>query len=701
MLGTLLNDRYKLLQILGSGGFGQTYIAEDTKHPDHLQCVVKQFKPSIQDASFLKTARRLFFSEVETLKKLGSHDQIPTLLDHFEQDHEFYLVQDYIEGVPLNHELAIVKRLDEPSVIALLRDVLEVLEFVHSNRVIHRDIKPSNLIRRQQDGKFVLIDFGAVKELHTQFTLVPGQSAFTIGIGTQGYGPSEQLVGKPRYNSDLYALGMTAIQALTGLHPYQLPTDSDTGEVIWRDHAQVSPKLAGILTRMVRYHFNHRYQSATEVLQALNQPAEMIEETQLPATLLTGNSATDTSVESTEVTQLLKARWQPMIRASLSVGIASFVVTGLLVGLRVSGGLQSLEIATFDRMVQFSPDPGTDPRLLVVGISEVDIQEQQRFPLSDRTIAQALKMLQIYQPRAIGLDLLRDIPQEPGRAELLKQLEATNVIAIKNLGTSDIPPTPAPAGVPSDRIGFNDLLLDEDGVVRRNLMFADQENDSFFSFSLRLALTYLAARDIALKANPQDSNLIDFGNATIAPLQHNSGGYQTIDDRGYQILLQYRSRTIARQIRLGDLLKGRLQPEWVKDRIVLIGTTAPSAKDLFLTPYSATQREHLRVPGVLIHAYQISQFLSAALDGQRLFWFWPDWLEVVWIGGWAIAGGSLAWWLRHPLILGLSETLLLAMLAASCFWLFTRQGWIPSAVPAVAILFTAGLVTAYRGYQEN
>jgi CHASE2 domain-containing sensor protein len=696
MLETLLNDRYKLLQVLGSGGFGQTYIAEDTRHPDHLNCVVKQFKPAVQDASFLKTARRLFATEVETLRHLGSHDQIPALLDYFEENQEFYLVQEYIPGLPLSDELAAVKRLDEAAVTMLLRDVLEVLEFVHAHQVIHRDIKPSNLIRRQWDGKFVLIDFGAVKELHTQFTAVPGQSAFTIGIGTHGYGPSEQLVGKPRYNSDLYALGMTAIQALTGLQPYQFPTDAETGEVIWRDQVQVSSKLAGILTRMVRYHFNHRYQSAREVLEALNQPAETIDITQLPATDLVEYSATELSPAPATVTPTI-GRLNRIIRATISVGVASFLTTGLLTGLRLSGGLQPLEIAAFDRMVQVSSDPDPDPRLLVVGITEADIQEQKRFPLPDRTIAQALKALQTYQPRAIGLDLLRDIPQEPGRTELLQQLGSTNVIAIKNLGTAEIPPTPAPAGVPGDRVGFNDLLLDEDGVVRRNLMFADTQTASFFSFSLRLALVYLAARDISLEPNMRDANLIHLGKATIAPLHHNDGGYQNMDDRGYQILLQYRGKTIARQISLSDLLNGRLQPEWVKDRIVLIGTTAPSAKDLFLTPHSATKQENPRLPGVLVHAYQVSQLLSAAVEGQPLFWFWADWVEVVWIAGWAIAGGSLAWWLRHPLALGAGETLLLVTLAASGFLLFTRQAWVPVAAPALAIVGTGGMVTAYRG----
>ncbi|HEY9654648.1 MAG TPA: protein kinase, partial [Crinalium sp.] len=175
MMGTLLNRRFRIIQVLGSGGFGQTYVAEDILQPDRPQCVIKHFKPAYQEQGFLQIARRLFATEVETLRKLGSHDQIPTLLADFEENQEFYLAQEYVEGQPLSDELAAVQRLEEATVIALLRDVLQVLTFVHQNNVIHRDIKPGNLIRRQRDGKFVLIDFGAVKEIQTQITsMVPG-----------------------------------------------------------------------------------------------------------------------------------------------------------------------------------------------------------------------------------------------------------------------------------------------------------------------------------------------------------------------------------------------------------------------------------------------------------------------------------------------------------------------------------------------
>lgn len=268
---SLQGDRYKLISPLAEGGFGQIYVAEDTHRPGNPKCIVKHLRPTSQDLTFLQVARRLFNSEAKTLEKLGRHEQIPQLLAYFEENQEFYLVQEYIEGHSLSEELAHGQKLSEVEAIALLQDVLSILEFVHQQGVIHRDIKPSNLIRRQADGKLVLIDFGAVKEIHTQLAIGDRQTSLTVAIGTQGYMPNEQSAGKPRFNSDIYALGIIAIQALTGLKSSQLGEDPNTFEIIWRNQAQVSAQLAKIIDLMVRYDFRQRYQSATEVLQALQK----------------------------------------------------------------------------------------------------------------------------------------------------------------------------------------------------------------------------------------------------------------------------------------------------------------------------------------------------------------------------------------------------------------------------------------------
>ncbi len=269
-LGQILGGRYKIITQLGQGGFGKTFVAQDQHLPGHNQCVVKQLKPQATDPLTLQTARRLFDSEAKVLYKLGTHDQIPRLFAYFEENQEFYLVQELIEGEDLSKEVTPGHKLSEDEVISLLGDILEILEFVHQQNVIHRDINPRNIIRRKQDGKLVLIDFGAVKQVSTQ-VINGGKTSFTIAIGTPGYLPSEQANGNPKLSSDIYAVGMVGIEALTGLPPDQLPINPDTGEISWQDQTSVSPELANVLDKMVRYDFRQRYQSAASALQALKE----------------------------------------------------------------------------------------------------------------------------------------------------------------------------------------------------------------------------------------------------------------------------------------------------------------------------------------------------------------------------------------------------------------------------------------------
>ena len=269
MIGTILDGRYEIIGKLGEGAFGTTYLAIDLKLPDKDQCVVKHFSPKSTDPNTLHHARRLFETEAKVLNRLGSHDRIPRLLAHFEEDENFYLVEEFVAGHDLSREINPNNQWSEDKVISLLQDILQSLEFVHENNVIHRDIKPSNLMRRQQDGKIFLIDFGAVKQITSQAMNSQGQMISTVVIGTLGYMPSEQSQGQPRLCSDIYAVGIIAIQALVALPAIQLPKDDRTGEIIWRDQAQVREQFADILDKMVKYDFRQRYQSVAEVLQAL------------------------------------------------------------------------------------------------------------------------------------------------------------------------------------------------------------------------------------------------------------------------------------------------------------------------------------------------------------------------------------------------------------------------------------------------
>ena len=276
IIGQTIGGRYRIKESLGQGGFGETYLAEDTHLPGNPQCVVKKLKPQSTDPVVLQMARQRFEKESQVLHKLGSCDRIPQLFAHFEEDQEFYLVQELIVGHDLSHELVLSNQpgvrgiqISENEVVQLLQDILEVLTVVHQQGVIHRDIKPSNLMRRDSDGKIILIDFGAVKEISSQVKHTQVQPNITVPIGTEGYMPNEQMNGYPWLSSDIYAVGMVAIQALTGISPDLFPKNPDTLEVIWREQVAVSSKLANVIDNMIRYRYSDRYQSATQALQVI------------------------------------------------------------------------------------------------------------------------------------------------------------------------------------------------------------------------------------------------------------------------------------------------------------------------------------------------------------------------------------------------------------------------------------------------
>ena len=272
LIGTLLRDRYRITKVLGAGGFGETYLAQDTLRPGNPVCVVKQLKIVSDNPKAHQLARRLFESEAVVLGQLGEHNQIPRLLAYFEVQESFYLVQEMIEGKLLRDLLARSQPLSQRAVVRLLLDLLPVVSFVHSQGVIHRDIKPSNIIRRDIDKRYILIDFGAVKTISNKLANISGtQFTSTVGIGTQGYMPSEQSAGMPSVRSDLYALGITAIEALTGCPPHALKRSED-GEIIWSHRVtEVSLDLSRIISKMVRYDFNKRYAAAEDVIEDLGR----------------------------------------------------------------------------------------------------------------------------------------------------------------------------------------------------------------------------------------------------------------------------------------------------------------------------------------------------------------------------------------------------------------------------------------------
>jgi eukaryotic-like serine/threonine-protein kinase len=270
-IDTTIGGRYQLIGYLGGGTGEHTYLAENLHRQYQSPCIIKKLNPQGGQAAVWQQAEARFTRELSLLEKLGAHPQIPKLWDHFVENRDFYLVQEFVEGDDLSKELQQCQRLSERQVIDLLKDVLEVLSFIHKHGIIHRDIKPSNLLRRKSDGRIVTIDFGIIKELVNMFDDRPKLHRATRAIGTEGYMPPEQTAGRPTYSSDIYALGMTAIHALTGTEPDLLPTDLQSGEVLWQQKANVSPKLAKLLDRTIAIDLSKRYDSADKVLNDLNR----------------------------------------------------------------------------------------------------------------------------------------------------------------------------------------------------------------------------------------------------------------------------------------------------------------------------------------------------------------------------------------------------------------------------------------------
>lgn len=271
IIGTILKGKYRVDELLAEGGQGQIYRATDITAGIDRQYIVKQFTPNYGNNFALEVGTRLFNLESETLQKLGRHSQIPQISDYFEASQRFYLVQELIEGQTLEAEFAEKKQLTAMEMLPIIKDILDVVNFVHQNNCIHRDIKPSNLIRNKYDRKIYLIDFGTVKEkIRAENIDSKGHSVVSVVAGTDGYMPNEQKLGRPKFCSDIYAIGMLAINALTGVDPREIPLDEKDNPV-WQDllptdSYKYNPNLLKLIDKMVQGNYRQRYQSIEEVL---------------------------------------------------------------------------------------------------------------------------------------------------------------------------------------------------------------------------------------------------------------------------------------------------------------------------------------------------------------------------------------------------------------------------------------------------
>ena len=389
-----------------------------------------------------------------------------------------------------------------------------------------------------------------------------------------------------------------------------------------------------------------------------------------------------------------------------TVLIASVVVTAFVVGVRQLGMLQSLELQAFDSLMRLRPDEGPDPRLLIITVTEADIQAQAqkyRSSLSDDAMSALLKKLEPFQPRIIAADIYHDFPFE--RKEMMAHLQQDQrFIGVCEVGgTAENPGIAAPKGMAVNRVGFSDVLRDRDGILRRHLLAMSPgaspcQADKAFSF--RIAVNYLAQMGIPLTLNQQE--YFQLGSVTFKTLEKNTGGYHDNDDRGHQILLNYRSaHQVARQVTLAEVLHNRVDPSWVKDHIVLIGTTATSVKDYFLTPYSATQQPQPEMPGINAQAQMVSQILSAVLDHRPLVWWWSKSSEVIWIWLWSVSGGLVVWRFSTPRSRG--TVILAAMVGLGVIsWIaLIFGGWIPLVPAILALVITSSGIVIYQNLRDQ
>ncbi|NEO63498.1 MAG: protein kinase, partial [Moorea sp. SIO4G2] len=352
MNAKLLNNRYRVLETLGSGGFGDTFLAEDIHMPSRRRCVIKQLKALAHNPKAYKLVQERFQREAAVLEALGeAHDQIPRLYAYFSEAEKFYLVQEWIRGNTFTTQVRQGKKFTEIEVRELLISLLKVLEYVHSRRIIHRDIKPDNIIIRQRDGVPVLIDFGAVKEaMSTVVTNSGTPHPASIIIGTPGYMSSEQSAGHPTYSSDLYSLGLTAIFLLTGKIPQLFHTDERTGEILWREDAPpLYSNLGIVLDKAIRFHPRDRFISARQMLDALqSDPASPTE-----ATVPMSPGAPSTANKGTVATVPISPGEPPANNGSVSTIKGPYPVTvkqndsykAVLKGGLIGGGILLIVVA--------------------------------------------------------------------------------------------------------------------------------------------------------------------------------------------------------------------------------------------------------------------------------------------------------------------------------------------------------------------
>ena len=659
----LVNDRYRGIRKLGEGGFGITYEVDDKGTSKVLKVLQKTDAKSVA----------LFKREAKVLKEL-KHPGIPKLEDdYFIYQADIYtlhcLVMEKIEGLNLEKwlEQQDNQSITEAQAIAWLSQLIDILEVLHQKRFFHRDIKPSNIMLRQ--NQMVLIDFGIARELTGKYWEEIHDKGATTKINTLPYASPEQMEGKARYQSDFYSLGVTFVYLLTGKNPNELAKKDE--KLLWRDSAsQISKPFADLIDWLIEPDIEDRPPNTKYIRKSLE------------------------AIKYNQIAELPKIKNAPRRWRLLQRLCGSVAVTGLVMGVRYLGILQSWELAAFDGMMRSLAVETPDSRIFIIAVDENDRQYQdaqnmqRRDSLADEALTQLWQKLAPHKPRVIGLDIFRPRAFE---SKLAATVQSQPFIAICAGESEKEPAISPPPGTPLDRIGFAEMPTDPDFRIRRHLltMDADRTCNTTESFGLRVAERYLNQK-------------IDLNKIGAKKLELDAGGYQLPKQEafGYQIMLKYR-RAKFEQKNLREILNNSLDNQLsalVRDRIILIG--AVNENDLHFTPYS-TGFWPERMPGVEIHAHKISQIVSAVLDRRGLISWWPEWAEWLWVWFWAVVSGLLVVQSKSRVYSTVWLVLIPCGLGGTCFLFLVNGVWIPLIPAAFAVAIAIGTGAAYTAWRNR
>lgn len=394
------------------------------------------------------------------------------------------------------------------------------------------------------------------------------------------------------------------------------------------------------------------------------------------------------------------------LRAPL-IGLAlGFFACMIVIGLRGAGFFQFVELANYDVYLRLKEQQiVTEPRVVLIQTIEEDIQKLGEWPLTDSSMTKAFEELLSHNPRAIGVDLYRDIAVPPG-TEKLNELLANEkrIIIIEKFGDDRSKHVAGPEILRgTEQIGFADVTVDDDGVVRRGLLFLDDGENFSVSLALRLSMLYLAEEGITPQPGDPNPEHIRLGSVTLNPFEANDAVYINADAAGYQYLLDYRGGGANRfkTYSLSDVLEGQVEPNLIKDSVVIVGVNAESVKDAFLTPYDRFTHRGQATAGIAVHGYEVSQLIRAALDGDKAMQFLSNHYEKLWILLWSMAAALVGLFVRSGLRLSLSMLTGLLVLASATLFAFVNNWWLPVAPAVIAWLASAGLVTAFLSGHEK